>query len=292
MLNKLSPFAFIVAIIFITVPILPQILFAQPSLKWTGPCYNNYPELKESGWLIIQNNPPQARFYIFDKEAGTLQIMSSAISTSPSLTIPITSDEYGIEENSNDYSGDGLNDIVVYASYPPPNSRISYRIIDVITGTDIIILDNPSYWYSIVDGIPSDIDSDGKNELVVKRESYIQGDSTVYLVYSTNGIPTSSSSQSKSLPKSFKLHQNYPNPFNPNTLIEYELHTRSDANIEIFDITGRQIHKYCLQNQSAGKHQIAWDGKDRSGTRVSTGTYFYRLNVNGCSSSKKMLLIK
>lgn len=42
----------------------------------------------------------------------------------------------------------------------------------------------------------------------------------------------------------------------------------------------------------AGFHTVVWDGRDKSGNRVSSGTYFYRLETDGFSDSKAMLLLK
>jgi len=43
---------------------------------------------------------------------------------------------------------------------------------------------------------------------------------------------------------------------------------------------------------TAGLYRVQWNGTDINGVSVSTGMYFYRLEADGFSSTKKMLLIK
>ncbi|NOS84702.1 MAG: T9SS type A sorting domain-containing protein, partial [Ignavibacteria bacterium] len=96
---------------------------------------------------------------------------------------------------------------------------------------------------------------------------------------------------STEIPKEFKLFQNYPNPFNPNTRIEFQLLKRGNAEIIIYDITGRRIQKLLNEELSAGEYEI-----DFNASGLSSGTYFYKLIINSgkevFTETKKMVLIK
>ncbi|MCB0312536.1 MAG: hypothetical protein KDH84_04605 [Calditrichaeota bacterium] len=49
------------------------------------------------------------------------------------------------------------------------------------------------------------------------------------------------------------------------------------------------------ERQAAGSYQVQWDGRDQAGSRVPSGTYFYRLEVNGRENfrqTRKMQLVK
>jgi len=83
------------------------------------------------------------------------------------------------------------------------------------------------------------------------------------------------------LPRSFTLRQNYPNPFNPTTTISYGLPENADVSIIIYDIKGREVRTLVQTNQSAGWHDVAWDGITNSNTMVSTGVYFARIIAGG-----------
>ncbi|MGH7450438.1 MAG: FlgD immunoglobulin-like domain containing protein [bacterium] len=95
-----------------------------------------------------------------------------------------------------------------------------------------------------------------------------------------------------SLPLIYTLAQNYPNPFNPSTVIQYELPQPSEVKVEIFSITGQLVRRLVDERQLAGRHEVAWDGFDRNGRPVASGTYFYLLRTDHFGASKKMLLVK
>jgi thiol-disulfide isomerase/thioredoxin len=93
------------------------------------------------------------------------------------------------------------------------------------------------------------------------------------------------------LPSQFALHQNYPNPFNARTRIEFET-SGGHTTLEVFDITGALINTLVDQNLNAGRHEVVWDGADRSGKAASSGVYFYRLKSAGNDDIRKMALLK
>jgi hypothetical protein len=93
-------------------------------------------------------------------------------------------------------------------------------------------------------------------------------------------------------PFEYLLEQNYPNPFNNITTISYILTDKSDVNILIYDILGRQIRKMEYNDQSIGSYYINWDGTDKNGDPVSTGLYLYQLVTRDFIQTKKMILLK
>jgi hypothetical protein len=98
-------------------------------------------------------------------------------------------------------------------------------------------------------------------------------------------------------PKATLLAQNYPNPFNPETWIPFQLADAADVAIQIYDLHGQLVRQLYLGRKEAGYYlsrdrAAYWDGKNASGERVSSGVYFYRLDANGYSATKKMLVAK
>jgi len=93
-------------------------------------------------------------------------------------------------------------------------------------------------------------------------------------------------------PKSFSLLQNYPNPFNPETAIEYDLKKNSQVKISIYNTLGQKVATLYEGQQVAGKHRLVWDGRNDKGIRLATGTYMYRMEADGATQTKKMLLLK
>jgi hypothetical protein len=93
-------------------------------------------------------------------------------------------------------------------------------------------------------------------------------------------------------PAEFELYQNYPNPFNPETRIKYTLKKAGHVTLHIYNVLGEKVKTLLDQDQSTGFYQINWDGKNDKGKSVSSGLYLYKLEVNGFSQAKRMLLLK
>jgi hypothetical protein len=93
-------------------------------------------------------------------------------------------------------------------------------------------------------------------------------------------------------PAEFELYQNYPNPFNPETEIKYALNKAGHVSLQIYNVLGEKVKTLLDRYQPAGFYQINWDGKNDNGKPLSSGIYLYKLEVNGFSEAKKMLLLK
>jgi hypothetical protein len=96
-----------------------------------------------------------------------------------------------------------------------------------------------------------------------------------------------------SQPATFALAQNYPNPFNPETFIRYQLAESGKVELAIFNVRGERVRTLIHEDKPAGYYLVRWDGKNDAGKTLSSGTYFYMLNIDGKTLfSKQMLLIK
>ncbi|MBN1351839.1 T9SS type A sorting domain-containing protein [candidate division KSB1 bacterium] len=93
------------------------------------------------------------------------------------------------------------------------------------------------------------------------------------------------------VPTKYALNQNFPNPFNPETSIRYQLPVSGMVKLIIYNSLGQQIRTLTSKNQTAGYHQVSWDGKDERGEPVSSGIYLYRLTAGEYVQVKKMLLM-
>jgi hypothetical protein len=103
------------------------------------------------------------------------------------------------------------------------------------------------------------------------------------------GINTSTNlgNNQTGLPNVFSLSQNYPNPFNPVTKINFAIPRNSFVTLKVYDMLGKEIANLVNGNKVAGYYTI-----DFSGTDLSTGVYYYRLESEGFVDVKKMILIK
>ena len=88
-------------------------------------------------------------------------------------------------------------------------------------------------------------------------------------------------------PGNYALSQNYPNPFNPVTNIRFDILKSSYVSLSVMDITGKVVEILINQNLSPGTYNYDWDAE-----KYSSGVYFYKLETDGFSETKKMVLIK
>ncbi len=94
------------------------------------------------------------------------------------------------------------------------------------------------------------------------------------------------------IPQTYSLYQNYPNPFNPSTIISYDLKRSTRVVLTVYDILGQEIAVLVNENQEPGFKSVTWEGLDKSGQKVSSGLYVYKLQADNEVFVRKMLLLK
>ncbi len=113
------------------------------------------------------------------------------------------------------------------------------------------------------------------------------GDSTGVMRRPLSDFATSVEQPSTGLPAEFSLSQNYPNPFNPTTTIRYALPQRSQVNLTVFNTLGQAVSTLVNGTEEGGVHQVVF-----TGTNLSSGVYFYRLQAEGFTQIRRLLLIR
>ena len=138
----------------------------------------------------------------------------------------------------------------------------------------------------------------GENEATISEVNYLEfanWDTSGELdASSVCGVEVNAIALSRfEVPANFALHANYPNPFNPVTTIGYDLPDEAQVKISVFDILGREVSVLVNGVIEAGYHQAVWNGMDHSSNALSSGVYFYQLQVNGeVLNTQKMMLLK
>jgi len=110
---------------------------------------------------------------------------------------------------------------------------------------------------------------------VMRREIGLQDSVSVNINDLTSGV------------KNFNLYQNYPNPFNPATNISFYLKNSSQVKISVFDVNGRKTADIMNEKKAAGNHRITFNG-----SALTSGVYFYRMETESFTDTKKMILVK
>lgn len=83
-----------------------------------------------------------------------------------------------------------------------------------------------------------------------------------------------------------------PNPFYLMTTFEFGLPNGGVAALRVFDVSGRVVRTLVNGRVPAGKHQVAWDGKDERGNSVAAGVYLASLDGPGVSEKRKVVLAR
>jgi hypothetical protein len=95
------------------------------------------------------------------------------------------------------------------------------------------------------------------------------------------------------MPDDYRLAQNFPNPFNPSTQIEYFLPVSNTVSLTIYNMLGKEIVKLVNNKHTmAGSYSIVWNGHDKNGLKVGSGTYIYEFKFGNFSKTKRMVLMK
>jgi hypothetical protein len=89
------------------------------------------------------------------------------------------------------------------------------------------------------------------------------------------------------LPDRITLRQNYPNPFNPVTTISYLLPRQMYVSLKVYDLLGREVMTLVREDQNGGEHVILFNA-----TGLPSGTYFYQLQAEDFTGTKKLILLQ
>ncbi|MBD3222776.1 S8 family serine peptidase [bacterium] len=94
------------------------------------------------------------------------------------------------------------------------------------------------------------------------------------------------------LPGAVTLVGAIPNPFNPMTTVRYALPASQRVSLRVYDVQGRLVRELVDGIVPAGTNEARWDGRDRHGRSVASGTYFARLVAGGVSQVESMVLVR
>lgn len=166
------------------------------------------------------------------------------------------------------------------------------------TGVDLDDLDDEEWTYdlridwSVIDPEIDDyicpwIDQNIIGESAVIVTPKLLHDNDFWIFDAGGSVNLSNEVSSNNLPTTFILGHPYPNPFNPRTTINFSVPRASDVSINIYDINGRKIQQLENKYFAPGLYSTNWNA-----SKVSSGVYFVRMNADGISMTRKLMLIK
>ena len=94
-----------------------------------------------------------------------------------------------------------------------------------------------------------------------------------------------------------KLLPNYPNPFNPETWVPYQLSKEATVTVKIYDVSGHLVRTIEVGHKPVGyyltrERAVYWDGRNENGESVGSGVYFYTLNADRYTETRRLVIVK
>lgn len=225
------------------------------------------------GFELVRHSSPTSEYYEYNlllaKFSGTSQSMKderALLITSPNggeqlnknEEVTITWGSRSISEINIEFSSDGgENWTPVVSALPSTELEYKWLTPDVQSDSCLLrIFDNDSLFIDLSDSLFSIVSVVG----VEKKDTF---------------------------PLHFSIEQNYPNPFNPATTINYSVPKTSVVTLKVYDILGKEIAVLVNEEKAPGNYKIQFDGNV-----LSSGVYFYRLQSDRFSQTKKLILMK
>ncbi len=84
-----------------------------------------------------------------------------------------------------------------------------------------------------------------------------------------------------------------PNPFTTEAALTLDVSDAGPVKVAVFDAAGRQVHTIASRSFAAGRHRLAWDGRDDRGAAMPGGIYFVRaLTATYGSEVKRIVKVR
>jgi hypothetical protein len=195
-----------------------------------------------------------------------------------SSTIALTSDLRELSENvqvwDGEISGSGLTEPVELSwnVEKAPTGDIVVNLIDLNTRKVLDLAAPDQYLLGDIDGRYS------------RQIKIVAGDPEQVALAVDEILAT--------IPEELSLDGNYPNPFNPVTTIRFGLPEPRNVRVTVVNILGQEVADLVNGWRDMGRHEVIWQGLDRSGKPVASGMYFTVLSDGNKIIVKKMLLLK
>ena len=88
-------------------------------------------------------------------------------------------------------------------------------------------------------------------------------------------------------PEATILEQNFPNPFNSATKIFFRLNEGGFLSMKVYNMLGLEVRTLANDFYHSGLHSVIFDANG-----LPTGTYYYKILINGKTQTNKMVYLK
>ncbi len=234
---------------------------AADNIYLTGLTTNNTPFGLDSNYVTIKyNSSGQLQWASFYNGPNNSVDISRSISVDNSLNVYISGSSKGI----------GSDDFVTIKYLP--NGTASW----------ILSYNGPGNG----DDNSTSVVSDNLGNAFVTGRSMGSGTSYDYATIKYGDL-VGINPVSNQVPDKFSLYQNYPNPFNPSTKIKFDLPEESKVVLKIFNTLGAEVYSENMGSLQPATYEYVY-----TASGLPSGIYFYSLQTNRLTETKKMILVK
>jgi hypothetical protein len=173
-----------------------------------------------------------------------------------------------------------VNDGMIY--YPGTSTSV------YLVATDVGVFMSNNWgnkWVEVASGLPNTVSMHLDYHSTTNKLRIGTHGRGVYEISGLVGVIN----QSSSVSEGYSLGQNFPNPFNPATLIKYSIKDAGNVKLRVYDLLGREIQTLVNEYQKPGEYTAQFSANSLN---LSSGVYIYKLETDGFTDSKKMLMIK
>lgn len=190
-----------------------------------------------------------------------------------------------LEEN---VDGTGNGPSIRWAEIIPTNSGLLYLV-----GTSTGLFSSESTQEVSTVWVKESPDVIGN--AVITMMDYRSSDGRLAIATHGNGVFTTTLSNFKTVDfresgAAFDINYGAPNPFSDKAIINYTIPEDGEVRIDVFSEKGQLINNLLWAPQYAGTNEVTWEGTNSSGTGLSNGIYFYRIQYDGQVKTGKLIL--
>lgn len=220
----------------------------------------------------------------FDVDGGTTTLLSPNFDLSASVD-PYVSYARWFSNSLGSFSDEDIMTIQASSS-----GGLSWTTLETVTRTD-------TKWnvrqFRLVDFVAPSATTRFRVQVSdLSGESLVEAAFDDFLILDTWAASGVEEAKGDATSSPLALAPNRPNPFSSTTLVRYELPATVTVSVSIFDLGGRLVR--VLENgvRGAGRHEIAWDGREMGGRPAGVGVYWVRVRTPAGEVTRKIQLIR